>query len=68
MSSQRPATIFATLVNMLGGSLTADLEPDGPGCSCKSCQRAWRRRRPSLAAMARRDVRLGLLRHRSVGS
>jgi hypothetical protein len=43
MSSLRPATILATLFQMLGGSLSSPAEPDGPGCSCEKCEQAWNR-------------------------
>ncbi len=43
MSSLRPATLLATLFQMLGGSLSSPAEPDGPGCSCEKCEQAWNR-------------------------
>ncbi len=43
MSALRPATILATLFQLLGGSLSSPAEPDGPGCSCDKCEQAWNR-------------------------
>jgi hypothetical protein len=53
MSSLRPATILATLFQMLGGSLSSPAEPDGPGCSCEKCEQAWNRNQ-ALNPMSRR--------------
>jgi hypothetical protein len=43
MSSLRPATLIATLYQLLGGSLSSPAVPDGPGCSCEKCGQAWNR-------------------------
>ena len=43
MSSRRPATIVATLLHLIGGSLAEAAEPAGPACSCERCEEAWRR-------------------------
>jgi len=53
MSSLRPATILATLFQMLGGSLSSPAEADGPGCSCEKCEQAWNRNQ-ALNLMSRR--------------
>jgi len=48
MSSLRPATLIATLYQLLGGSVSSPAEPDGPGCSCEKCEQAWNRQQTLL--------------------
>jgi hypothetical protein len=48
MSSLRPATLIATLYQLLGGSPNSPAEPDGPGCSCEKCEQAWNRQQALL--------------------
>jgi hypothetical protein len=43
MSSLRPAKIVARLYQLLEDALSSPAEPDGPGCSCHQCQKAWNR-------------------------
>jgi hypothetical protein len=43
MSSLRPAKIVATLYQLIEDALSSPAEPDGPGCSCHQCQKAWNR-------------------------
>lgn len=43
MSSIRPATIVATLFQMLEEALSAPAEAAGPSCSCLRCEEAWNR-------------------------
>ena len=43
MSSLRPAKIVAKLYQLLEDALSSPAEPDGPGCSCYECQKAWNR-------------------------
>jgi hypothetical protein len=62
MSSLRPATILATLFQMLGGSLSSPAEPDGPGCSCEKCEQAWNRNQALKRITPRAKVRTGLRR------
>ncbi len=63
MASLRPATIAATLFHWLGGTLSSPAVPDGPGCSCESCEQAWHRNHPLKAIPSRgetpRERRLG---------
>ena len=61
MSSLRPATIMATLYQLLGGSLSSPAEPDGPGCSCEKCEQAWNRQQ-ALHRVSRRAEVVGGLR------
>lgn len=49
MSALRPATIVATLVKRLSRSHRLVADPDGPGCSCESCEQAWRLHHPQRA-------------------
>jgi hypothetical protein len=62
MSSLRPATILATLYQMLGGSLSSPAEPDGPGCSCEKCEQAWNRNQALNRIPVRAKVGTGLRR------
>ena len=62
MSSLRPATILATLFQMLGGSLSSPAEPDGPGCSCEKCEQAWNRNLALNRISIRAKVGTGLRR------
>jgi len=62
MSSLRPATILATLFQMLGGSLSSPAEPDGPGCSCEKCEQAWNRNQALSRISVRTKVGTGLRR------
>jgi hypothetical protein len=48
MSTLRPATIVTTLVQRLSRSHRQVGDPDGPGCSCESCEQAWRRHHPRV--------------------
>jgi hypothetical protein len=61
MSSLRPATLVATLYQLLGGSLSSPVEPDGPGCSCDKCEQAWNRNQPKPTSQ-RTEVGAGLRR------
>lgn len=62
MSSLRPARIVATLYQLLEDALSSPAAPDGPGCSCHECQKAWNRNqtlsrvtmRAKLGAVSRR--------------
>lgn len=60
MSSLRPATIVATLFQMLEEALSAPVEADGPSCSCLKCEEAWNRNHAPNRISARADVGLGL--------
>ncbi len=62
MSSLRPATILATLFQMLGGTLSSPAEPDGPGCSCEKCEQAWNRNQALNRISVRAKVGTGLRR------
>ena len=62
MSSLRPATLLATLFQMLGGSLSSPTEPDGPGCSCEKCEQAWNRNQALKRISVRDRVGTGLRR------
>ena len=62
MSSLRPATILATLFQMLGGSLSSPTEPDGPGCSCEKCEQAWNRNQALNRLSLRARVGTGVRR------
>jgi len=62
MSSLRPATILATLFQMLGGSLSSPAEADGPGCSCEKCEQAWNRNQALKRISVRSKVGTGLRR------
>lgn len=64
MSSPRPATLFAALFQRLSRSFIAPPVPEGPGCSCASCEEAWLRHHPLDAARVaeRTDLRLPLAR------
>jgi hypothetical protein len=59
MSSLRPATLIATLYQLLGGSLSSPAEPDGPGCSCEKCEQAWNRQQ-ALKRIARSTKSRGM--------
>jgi hypothetical protein len=61
MSSLRPATLIATLYQLLGGSLSSPAEPDGPGCSCEKCEQAWNRQQ-TLVRNTRTNLGRGLRR------
>ncbi len=61
MSSLRPATIVATLFQLLGGNLSSPAEPEGPGCSCEKCEQAWNRNQAPNAS-PRTHLRLGARR------
>ena len=61
MSSLRPATLIATLYQLLGGPLTPPAEPDGPGCSCEKCEQAWNRHHPKPGLVR---VQVGVGAHR----
>jgi hypothetical protein len=52
MSALRPAMIVATLVKRLSRSHRLVADPDGPGCSCESCEHAWRLHHPPVRAQA----------------
>jgi len=56
MSSLRPATIVATLFQMLEEALSAPVEADGPSCSCLRCEEAWNRNHSSNRISARTDI------------
>ena len=62
MSSLRPATLIATLYQLLGGSLSSPAEPDGPGCSCEKCEQAWNRNQILKRVAQRAQVGGGLRR------
>jgi hypothetical protein len=62
MSSLRPATVIATLYQLLGGSLSSPAEPDGPGCSCEKCEQAWNRQQALDRRSRRVEVGMGLRR------
>ena len=62
MSSLRPATIVATLFQMLEEALSAPVEADGPSCSCLKCEEAWNRNHSANRVSARAEVGLGLRR------
>ena len=59
MSSLRPATLIATLYQLLGGSLSSPVEPDGPGCSCEKCEQAWNRNQAPSRVSTRPEVAAG---------
>lgn len=59
MSSLRPATIVATLFQMLEEALSAPVEAVGPSCSCLRCEEAWNRNHASNRISPRADVGLG---------
>jgi hypothetical protein len=59
MSSLRPATLIATLYQLLGGSLSSPAEPDGPGCSCEKCEQAWNRQQ-ALVRISRTSKARGM--------
>ena len=59
MSSLRPATIVATLFQMLEEALSAPVEADGPSCSCLRCEEAWNRNHTSNRISPRADVGRG---------
>ena len=62
MSSLRPATIVATLFQMLEEALSAPVEANGPSCSCLRCEEAWNRNHSLNRVSPRADVGLGLRR------
>jgi hypothetical protein len=62
MSSLRPATIVATLFQMLEEALSAPMEADGPSCSCPRCQEAWNRNHAPTLVSARARVGAGVRR------
>lgn len=59
MSSLRPATIVATLFQMLEEALSAPAEADGPSCSCLRCEEAWNRNHAPNHISARADIGKG---------
>jgi hypothetical protein len=59
MSSLRPATLIATLYQLLGGSPSSPAEPEGPGCSCEKCEQAWNRNLVPRRVPARSEVGVG---------
>jgi len=59
MSSLRPATLIATLYQLLGGSLSSPAVPDGPGCSCEKCEQAWNRQQ-ALVRISRTSKARGM--------
>jgi hypothetical protein len=59
MSSLRPATLIATLYQLLGGSRSSPAGPEGPGCSCEKCEQAWNRNLVPNRAPDRADVGVG---------
>jgi hypothetical protein len=61
MSSLRPAKIVEALLDFLGGSRSA--QEQGPGCSCESCEQAWRRNHQQVTALAREKTKLTVARH-----
>jgi hypothetical protein len=56
MSSLRPAKIVAKLYQLLEDALSSPAEPDGPGCSCQQCQKAWNRNQTPSRVTARARV------------
>jgi hypothetical protein len=54
MSSLRPATIVATLFEMLEEALSAPVEASGPSCSCLRCEEAWNRNHSPSRILPRR--------------
>ena len=56
MSSLRPAKIVAKLYQLLEDALSSPAEPDGPGCSCQQCQKAWNRNQTLSRVTARARV------------
>ncbi len=62
MSSLRPATIVATLFQMLEEALSAPVEAAGPSCSCLRCEEAWNRNHSPNRMSPRADVGVGLRR------
>jgi len=64
MSSPRLAKIAAAMVRLIGEPFAEASAPDGPPCSCPSCEEAWRRNqvaapKPAGAAGRRRKIGLG---------
>jgi hypothetical protein len=62
MSSLRPATIVASLFQMLEEALSAPVEAVGPSCSCLRCEEAWNRNHSPNRMLPRADIGLGLRR------
>jgi hypothetical protein len=56
MSFLRPEKIVATLYHLLEDALSSPAEPDGPGCSCHQCQKAWNRNHTLSRVTARAKV------------
>jgi hypothetical protein len=56
MSSLRPAKIVATLYKLLEDALSSPAQPDGPGCSCHQCQKAWKRNQTLSRVTVRANV------------
>ena len=62
MSSLRPATIVATLFQMLEEALSAPVEAAGPSCSCLRCEEAWSKNHSLERISPRADVGVSLRR------
>jgi hypothetical protein len=60
MSSLRPATIVATLFQMLEEALSAPVEAAGPSCYCLRCEEAWNKNHSPNNISPRADIGLGL--------
>ena len=60
MSSLRPATIVATLFQMLEEALSAPAEAPGPSCSCSRCEEAWYRNHSPNRISPRADIGMRL--------
>ena len=62
MSSIRPATIVATLFQMLEEALSAPVEAAGPSCSCLRCEEAWNKNHSPNRISPRADAGQGFRR------
>ena len=60
MSSLRPAKIVAKLYQLLEDALSSPAEPDGPGCSCQQCQKAWNQSQNAKRVSPRAQVGMSL--------
>ncbi len=64
MSSLRLAKIAAAMVRLIGEPFAEASPPDGPPCSCPSCEQAWRRNqvaapKPAAGTASTRKIGLG---------
>jgi hypothetical protein len=60
MSSLRPATVIEALVEFIG--LKPRPHPEGPGCTCESCEEAWTKHHPPAASPERDQQSVALRR------